>query len=87
MLIQGQVDGRLESALEVELPLVDPRLRREGLVGATQMGITDGSHSHGTSKPEGCDQTRDHAVTPSSLKRDAMVPYTGMLSGLCANSS
>ena len=27
------------------------------------------------------------AVTPSSLKREAMVPYTGMASGACANDS
>ena len=27
------------------------------------------------------------AVTPSSLKRDAIVPYTGIVSGACLNSS
>ena len=32
--------------LEVELPLVDPRRRRERVVGAAQVGVADGSYSH-----------------------------------------
>ena len=46
LLGQGQFDGRLERLLEVELPLIDPAVGGEGVVGAAQVGVADGSYSH-----------------------------------------
>ncbi len=55
-LVQGELDRRFEGLLEVELPLVDPLGGGKRIIRAPKMGVPDGGHAHGTSKPEAWDE-------------------------------